>query len=321
MKRLHDLVGRELLEMGLALTERLEYKKTISTLPGDPDICEFCRRTLPAEQVEGHYLGHPAADVQGRVFRRSPCPEPACMAKRAEIRAQYARAKERGAEDEQRQRLERAGIYGANMDGLVFEGFDTEWPAEERFRKPLRDMLDKMQAWAQNPSGLVLLSGPYGIGKTRLAVATLRRFLSLSTRSGFLLACLEAWRATKALWSAPRGTTTQYRGMPVTETVLNERTQCAGLLVIDDLDKVTLSRAWLEWILSIVNYRSDRQLPMIMTLNVPLSQLLTYLIQDPQAADAGGALFSRIQGMRGGIAISCSKNQPSYREYVARMVS
>lgn len=321
MKRLHDLVGQELLEYGLGLAEQLEYKKTLSSLPGPPDICEFCSRTLPTEQVEGHYPGHQAADAQGRVFRHAPCAEPECAKQREAIQARYRRAAERGEEDKLRQRMEQAGIYGANMAGLVFEGFDTEWPQEERLRVPLRDMLDKMQAWAESPEGLVLLSGPYGIGKTRLAVAALRRFLSRSERSGFFLACLEAWRATKALWNAQKGTTTQYRGMPVTEAALNERTQCAGLLVIDDMDKVTLSRAWLEWLLSIVNYRADRRLPMIITLNTGLTQLLSYLTKTAEIADTGGALFSRLQGMTSGIAISCPVDQPDYREHTARMVS
>lgn len=319
MPRLHDLMGQELLEYGLALTEQLEYKKTLSGLPGDPSVCEFCSRTLETEHVI-NLPGHPAADAKGDVYRRLPCEQPECVAKREEIRAQYSRAKEREVKGQFQQKLERAGIGSENMAGLVFENFDTEWPKEERHRKPLRDMLDKMQAWAQGPEGLVILSGPYGIGKTRLAVAALRYFLSHSASSGFLLACVEAWSATKALWGAPRGIGTLYRGISVTESVLNERTQQAGLLVIDDLDKVIPSQAWLQWVLSILNYRVDHKLPTVMTLNVPLNQLEAWLTRESKAADTGRALYSRMMAMRQ-VAISCPADQPDYREYIARMVS
>lgn len=321
MKQSSGLTGQALLEYGLALTKQLELKRYLSELPGNPDTCEFCSRTLDKIHVI-NFPGHVAADDNGDVWRRQPCQEEECVARREEIRARYIRAAARGEADELRQKMELACVAGANMAGLVFDNFDTEWPEEERHRKPLRDMLDKMQMWAQNPEGLVLLSGPYGIGKTRLAVAALRYHLSHSASSGFFLACLEAWSATKSLWNAPRGTGTLYRGMSVTEAALNERTQCTGLLVIDDMDKVhSPSGVWLRWMLSILNYRSDRRLPTIITLNTGLTQLLSYLTKTAEIADAGGALFSRLQGMTSGIAISCSIDQPDYREYTARMVS
>ncbi len=336
---LSDLTGQALVDAGYAMQKRLEEteKKKREYMLDDPSVCSRCgqkKRAISKTLTELGLDSHPKADELGVVTWYAPCDNPECQAIAAQAMSGFSTD---GTDMKLEQAIYRgslgyAGIGGLNMQGLTLEGFNTEWPPLEEHRVALRSALDKMTAWSQDPQGTLILSGPYGIGKTRLAVGCLRNYLKgresrnlpagiedkrvTDRRVGFHLACVEAWNMMKGLWGTNESAG-RYRDIDITEAGLLRRAQQAGLLVLDDLDKVRPGETYLRWILSIMNYRSDDDRPTIITINRPVKQLGGHLKsqqgpKEPGAADAAEALMSRI--LYRAIPLQFSKEQPDFRK-------
>ena len=321
MRALNDLAGEELLRHGYALKqkrEEAERKKQEYTLE-DPSICHRCGQKRPAHSQTLTELGlefHPKADEMGVVTWYGACETPECVALAAKAMNGFSPSGEdlKMAAAVQRGKLDWAGIGGLNMRGMTFEGFNTEWPPDDEHKRALRTALDKVLAWSTDPSGTLILSGPYGIGKTRLAVAALRKHLADGASTGFHFSCVEGWNVIKAMWDSKE--VARYRGIDVTESELLSRCQKARLLVLDDMDKVRPGETFLRLLLGIFNYRSDHGLPTIVTINRPTDQLAAYLKseakKEPAAADAADALISRL--MFHAVSIQFRDTQPDFRK-------
>lgn len=312
MKQLSELCGQELLAYGLQLVDEASKAQDKSMAPRATGICEKCGAPLPKQTATLGELGlesHPAAR-DGVVTWYLSCMSPKCVERREGLLAAMQKADQHLDRTGLRTRLTQAGLGLAGMQAMTFGRFDTEWPKNERHREALRDILAKMIVWADNPEGVILLSGPYGCGKTHQSVAAMIHYLRHATASAFHLACVEGWTAVKTLWDLRRGEATQYRDISVTESYLLRRCQTSGLLTIDDLDKVEPSKAWLRWILAIINYRVERRLPTIVTLNTPLRRLQSFLAASG-GRDVAPALVDRLHQTAAWLEFPA--DQPSYR--------
>jgi DNA replication protein DnaC len=315
MKTLAELTGEELLRYGKTLARQAEDMAAASKYHPDKPrgVCPECGAQLPSRSMTLAELDlerHPWADGNGVVTWYLPCTTPECIAKRKEQEAMFSLSEQQGSIDDFTAKLRYAGIGALNMRGLTLNGFETEWPSLEKHRKALRSALDKMTAWSEEPDGFALLVGPFGVGKTRLAVGTLRRYLAKGGHSAFHFACVEGWMCVKSLWGESKGQTIRYRDMEMTQADMFGRCQSSGLLLLDDVDKANPSGEWLRWLLGIVNYRADRALPIIWTFNTPLNQAQAFLAQGG-AAEAG-ALWSRVTQW-GHLMVEFPEDQPDFR--------
>lgn len=315
MKTLNDLAGTELLRFGQALARQAEDQATASKYhpEGERGICPECGSALPSRSMtltELELDRHPWADELGVVTWFLPCETPACKAKRDEQEALYTLSGQKHAVSQFTEKLRYAGIGALNMKGLTLKGFETEWPHQEKHRKALRTALDKITAWSEDPVGFALLSGPFGVGKTRLAVGALRRYLAKNGHSAFHFACVEGWMCIKSLWSMNRGESVRYRDLDVTQASFFDRCQTCGLLLLDDVDKANPSGEWLRWLLGIVNYRVDRNLPIIWTFNTPLDEAQSFLSKGGKAE--AGAIWSRVTQL-GHLRLQFPGDQPDFR--------
>jgi len=317
---LSNLTGPALLELGRKLqadSERRDltpHQQKAQVMDG---VCMHCGERLPGvtmtlEQLE--IESHPK-EKMGMVTWYGRCQDPVCQAKDQVVVDQFTQSDQRAKDQEYRVKLEWAGISARNMAGLTFNGFLTDWTQDEKYHNDLAEALDKVNAWTRNDiGGAAILSGPYGTGKTRLAVAAMREYLK-GGRSAFHVACVEAWTSIKASWDTPKGAPFRYRDLSMSESGFFDRCQTCGLLVLDDLDKVTPGAAWLERILGIVNYRVDRKTPMIITLNTPLDRLLGYLTSGKDGQQDAEALYSRLS-MMVTLTIQFPADMPDFRQHI-----
>lgn len=254
---------------------------------------------------------HPLANEDGIVVYRLPCVTPKCVAKRERSIQELSVSNAIAMEVELARRLQEAGIASLPFS---FSNFQVDWPSKGYHRQALKKAHDSVQSFVGQQCGL-LLTGPYGSGKTHLAIAALRKWLEGDGQSGFHLACLEAWDGIKASWHIP-GSVFRYRGIDATETWMLERCQAAQMLVIDDMDKVEISVGWLGWLLPIVNYRAERRLSTLFTVNHRVEEMQTFLCQKAESSDKGYALWDRIVGLvPQELCIQLPADLPSYRRH------
>lgn len=314
MKSLADLAGKELVEYGQRLSEKAAVKKREPGLQSD-GCCPVCGSPLPIWEATLEELKlerHPAADENGVVRAYMACDSPECKRLREERLTLYARSSERQITEEFQAKLARAGIQ---YMGMTFDAFNTNWPPKNAHKIVLDAAKDKMLAWSEHPEKVALLSGPYGTGKTHLAVAAMRHFLYRGGVSAYHFACSEGWEAIKASWKEYSGVV-QYRSESgLSQGDLARRANETRLLTLDDFDKVRPSDGWLGWVFAVVNYRLERGLPMIVTVNRPIQGLLTYLMDGPQATwkDRAAALWDRIYGSLV-LPLEFPRDMPSYRQ-------
>jgi len=137
------------------------------------------------------------------------------------------------------------------------------------------------QVTAQGNNWL-LISGGYGLGKTHLAVAALRKIAAEKLWRPHVIVWPELCAMTQEAWSSKR----------MDEAAVWNAARHARILLIDDLDKLPSSPWAMGRLLALVNYRYDAQKPTIITANHSAAQLRRLWNAD----DVGGAVLSRIMG-------------------------
>jgi DNA replication protein DnaC len=137
--------------------------------------------------------------------------------------------------------------------GKTFAAFDPAIPG-------LREAFDAARAFAADPQGWLVLSGPHGVGKTHLAAAIANVHLEAGNPVFFSIVpdLLDHLRAAFAPTSE----------MPY--DALFDRIREAGLLVLDDLGAEN-STAWAtEKLFQLINYRYNYRMPTVITTNTRL---------------------------------------------------
>jgi DNA replication protein DnaC len=130
-------------------------------------------------------------------------------------------------------------------------------------RKNLHQAYDSARAFAQAPSGWMLLKGGYGCGKTHLAAAIANERLSGGLAVLFVVVpdLLDHLRATFAPSSR------------VTYDDRFEAIRSTPFLILDDLGSQTATAWAQEKLFQLLNYRYNAQLPTVITMNRELEEV------------------------------------------------
>ena len=131
-------------------------------------------------------------------------------------------------------------------------------------------------------SNWLYLYGNYGVGKTHLAIAALRKAAAVRLWKPHIVVWPGLCALTKESWSDKSGET---------EGSLWAAARNAKILLIDDIDKTASSEWALGKLYTLIDYRVTRQKPTIITANHSLEQL-----QRMWRIDTWQAVLSRIVG-------------------------
>lgn len=135
----------------------------------------------------------------------------------------------------------------------------------------------------------VYLWGEYGLGKTHLAVAAVRKIAKMKLWKPHIVVWTELCQSTQESWRQSHGPT---------EGQLWGSARSAQILLIDDLDKTSTSEWAMGKLFNLVNYRQHHKKPTIITANRSLKVLKSEWKNSdmPHVKDAGAAVLSRITG-------------------------
>ncbi len=147
---------------------------------------------------------------------------------------------------------------------MTFESFEPEGhglPPEKR--ENLRHAYEAARAFAENPSGWLLLKGGYGCGKTHLAAAIANRCIERGQPVLFITVpdLLDHLRAAFSPTS------------PVGYDERFEEVRTAPLLILDDLGTEAPTFWAQEKLFQILNYRYNARLPTVITTNHELEEI------------------------------------------------
>ncbi len=155
----------------------------------------------------------------------------------------------------------------SNLEALAymtFESFEPEGrglPPEKR--ENLRHAYEAARAFAENPSGWLLLKGGYGCGKTHLAAAIANRAIERGQPVLFVTVpdLLDHLRAAFSPSS------------PARYDERFEEVRTAPLLILDDLGTEAPTFWAQEKLFQILNYRYNARLPTVITTNHELEEI------------------------------------------------
>ena len=140
---------------------------------------------------------------------------------------------------------------------MTFETFNTDGHGNlsDHQKRSLQQAKSYVQRWTANPGGWISLHGPYGVGKTHLAIAAAAQREELGD---------DVFFATVAdLLDYLRSSFSPYS--PLTYDDLLDRIRNVGLLVLDDMGAERSTEFAEDKLFQIVGYRYEERLPTIIT--------------------------------------------------------
>ena len=140
---------------------------------------------------------------------------------------------------------------------MTFDAFDPEGNGglADHERRSLQSAKSYVQRWANDPNGWLTLHGPYGVGKTHLAVAA----ASERERRGdevFFATVADLLDYLRAAFGPDS---------PIAHEDLLDRIRTAGVLVLDDMGAERSTPFAEDKLFQIVGYRYEERLPTIIT--------------------------------------------------------
>jgi DNA replication protein DnaC len=163
-----------------------------------------------------------------------------------------------------RERKAAAIAARGRRSGLPPKWRDLKWDDLDRRESPAREAaVDAAWTWAANPLTArgILLAGPVGIGKTRIAATAAAEWL----RHGGALRWMPV---TNVMMKLGLGF-----GNPDREKAIQWLESGEGALVLDDLDKVKPSDWQLAPLFTAINRWVDHEQPLLVTCNKTLAEL------------------------------------------------
>ena len=150
---------------------------------------------------------------------------------------------------------------------MTFDAFDPEGSGglTDYEKRSLRSAKSYVQRWANDPNGWLSLHGPYGVGKTHLAVAAAAERENRGDEVFFATVAdlLDYLRATFAPDS------------PVSHDDLLDRIRTADVLVLDDMGAERSTPFAEDKLFQIVGYRYEERLPTIITTSHQIEDIAT----------------------------------------------
>ena len=172
------------------------------------------------------------------------------------------------------------GVIPHNMkQRMTFGAFNPEGNGglAEHEKRSLQSAKAYVQRWANNPNGWLSLHGPYGVGKTHLAVAVAAEREERGDTVFFATVAdlLDYLRATFAPDS------------PITHDDLLDHIRTADVLVLDDMGAERSTPFAEDKLFQIVGYRYEERLPTIITTSDKIEDItkarprIASRLQDP----------------------------------------
>lgn len=138
----------------------------------------------------------------------------------------------------------------------------------------------------------LFMSGLYGLGKTHLAIASLRQ-----------IAAEKLWNPLAVVWPEHCSQVQQSWRQDRSESGLTEgrlwgRMRSARILLIDDIDKMESSKWAIQKLYEVIDHRVNRRRLTIITANHSIKQLRDLWLESnsEHIRDIGSAILSRIAG-------------------------
>ena len=172
------------------------------------------------------------------------------------------------------------GVVPPNMkQRMTFAAFNPEGNGglTEYHKRSLQSAKAYVRRWAKNPNGWLSLHGPYGVGKTHLAVAAVAERENRGDEVFFATVAdlLDYLRATFAPDS------------PIAHEDLLDRIRTADVLVLDDMGAERSTPFAEDKLFQIVGYRYEERLPTIITTSHQIEDIaaarprIASRLQDP----------------------------------------
>ena len=146
-----------------------------------------------------------------------------------------------------------------HLKRMTFESFRVEERGFQEVYLSMKDALETAREFAANPSGWLVLTGPYGCGKTHLAaaIANYRLERGLPVLFDVVPDLLDHLRATYAPTS------------PVTYDKRFDQVRNVEVLILDDLGTQNTTPWATEKLYQLLGYRYNAELPTVITTNQP----------------------------------------------------
>ncbi len=255
--------------------------------PTDFRLCQHCRQ--PIEPLRFDELGQPTTDPGNTVYSVMPryCPCPDGQADEAAEDAEQAR----------RDWLVSARqlIYKLDIGKYSEYRFGT-WDIE-RNKPNSQQVYDAVRGYVLNvvdgkTNRWLYLSGPYGTGKTHLAIAAIRQIAAERLLAPYVSVWPQHCSDVQESWDWQKG-----EHAP-TERKLWSDMRNAGVLLIDDIDKQRSTQWAMQKLYEVIDYRVVRDRATIITANHKIKQLRRIWLSSSQEhiKDTGSAILSRISG-------------------------
>jgi len=187
-----------------------------------------------------------------------------------------------------------AGLQAGKLAQFTFERWQVKRnrPWSERALPAAQDYVKSVE---QGCANWMFLHGPYGVGKTHLATATLRQ-----------VAFERMWTPCYIVWPAHCSAVQQSwdndNGAGKSEGQLWAQMRSADILLIDDIDKRDPTAWAVGKLYEVIDFRQLRERPTIITANRSVRQLEAYWSRSQRKGDAetirdtSAAILSRIVG-------------------------
>ena len=129
------------------------------------------------------------------------------------------------------------------------------------------------------------LTGSYGLGKTHLGVAALRKIGADMLKSVLMVPWPEYCTAIQESWNEDKGDKPSFGAM-----------KRAGILLLDDIDKGSSTPWAIQKLYEVIDYRMDKGKVTIITANHSIEDLRRIWSQVANIRDRAEAILSRIDG-------------------------
>ena len=271
----------------------VRYQRTISSNgSASPErtgsrICAHCQK--PVQPLRFDEAGQPTTDPAQVVYSVTPryCPCPGGQAEEAAAESEAAK-KEWLARARQliiKLDIGRYGEYRFSTWDASRNG-DASRSAVEAVRRYVEDVIAKRtKRW-------LYLYGPYGVGKTHLAIAATRQIAAESLADPYVAVWPQHCSQVQDSWSRSQGEAV------TPEHKLWASMRHAGILLLDDIDKQRATPWAIQKLYEVIDYRVVRDKPTIITANHSVAALNAEWLsaKEDHIRDTGAAILSRIAG-------------------------